>query len=106
MYTIDRINSLLARLDLPTISASSLQLMYPYRQKLDGAYGPAKSYTPAHDVLDQIDKHCGIITRFMHDGSLAPLGDRIRRLERHLDSQRCRPYFWGGAHITPPALTS
>ena len=64
--------------------------------------------TPHHDYLDKIDKHLGIITRFTIDRSLAPLGERVRRLERHIElkkEMRYPPMFWLGAEAEGVALT-
>jgi hypothetical protein len=88
MFTTDRINRLLLKTGGVTIPAGSL-----FR------YG-----TPAHDALDVIDKKVGIITRnrprmgrAIYGGDLAQVGERLRRLERHILKEPAQPFFWLGA---------
>lgn len=97
---INQLNALLARLSMPQ-----------YRPSAPRGYLDADNHyhvhttTPVHDVLDHIDRHVGIITRFKLDGSLAPVGERVRRLERRLYLQETPPYFWLGAEAETLALT-
>jgi hypothetical protein len=81
---IDRLNLLIARLELP--------------------YRAENSTEDFHRVLDALDKHVGIITRksyYPYIGAPVPrdeyVGARLRRLERHVEANTAPPYFWLGA---------
>lgn len=93
---IDRINTLLMNIHMPPVR--DLQLK-PTSMKADNNKLPVyRSMTPAHDLLDIIDKHVGIGTRNQfHNNQPAPVGERVRRLERHMNAKRAPPYFWLGS---------
>lgn len=101
---IDRINALLVAVHMPPVRNLQLQ---PSRMSLDDTpITPYRSMTPAHDLLDYIDKYVGIQTRKRFASSdPAPVEERVRRLERHIDAKAAPPYFYLGAEaeVAAPA---
>lgn len=97
----DRINALLVYTHLPPIRPAAMQLDNRPLTAEDGGPFGYRSNTPVHDLLDAIDKHVGIITKFRPlargDCELVPVGERVRRLERHIQMHEAPPYFWLGA---------
>lgn len=91
---IDRINALCDKLCVPHFSIKDLQLKSVLDADNHSFY---QSTTPVHDCLDMLDKHAGIITNWRLGGELAQVGERLRRLERHLEERDTRPFFWLGA---------
>jgi hypothetical protein len=101
--TLARINTLLMALHMPPVRNLQLQ---PNHMSADSNPTPMqfRSMTPAHDVLDTIDRHVGIITRNRYNTTdRAPVGERVRRLERHIKAQAAPPYFWLGIAAEPNA---
>jgi len=105
MNTISRLNLLFLSLHMPPVFPKALQLTYNRTLTEHGEYGSYKSVTPVHDLIDRIDRQVGIITRYKLGGSLAPVGERLRRLERHIQAREQPPYFWLGAQAENLALT-
>lgn len=94
----DRIAALCVRMKVSMPSTLALQY-----DKIGQKY---VSDTPVHDFLDTLDRRCGILTRFRPPSrELTPVGERVRRLERHLDRQITPPYFHLGAMAEELALT-
>lgn len=89
---VDEINELLLDLNMPLIR----NLKITGELNVDNGHKHI-TVTPAHDLLDKIDKHFGIITRFKLGGSLAPVGERVRRLKRRKALSECPMYFLLGA---------
>lgn len=99
---IDRINTLLLNLNMPPVR--DLQLTPSRMNSEDTRSIPFRSMTPAHDLLDTIDSHVGIRTRKnFATNAPAPVGERVRRLERHMDAKRAPPFFWLGANAVEAA---
>ncbi len=98
MTTLERINALMLAKYLPPVRHGDLIPHYsPGTRKF--------SSTPCHDVLDRLDRHCGIITRYRPDKSLAHVGERLARLERHITVEDMPPYFHLGASAENLAQT-
>lgn len=105
MNTHQRINKLLLACDLPGVKVLDLWLKTSIVE-VEYGYGALKTYTsttPVHDILDRIDRAAGIITRFTYSGDLAQVGNRLARLERHVKSRECPPFFWLGADTGAPS---
>jgi hypothetical protein len=101
MNTIDKIQRLLAFLNLPPFHYSIADPRYK-----KGVFTPGVKWTPGHNVLDTIDRHAGIVTRKTFESYStgagytwrpALLGERVRRLERHVFSNPAPAYFHLGA---------
>ena len=104
MNTLERINTILLHLHLPAVHAADLQLK-PSRLDADNNVIGSRSDTPVHDLLDIIDRHVGIITRRRCDGAKTTVGNRLARLERHVQARVHPPYFYLGAEANNLALT-
>lgn len=99
---IDRINTLLLNLNMPPVR--DLQLKRTRMSGNSAVFDVYRSMTPAHDLLDIIDSHVGVMTRKQfHNNQPAPVGERVRRLERHMDAKRAPPFFWLGANAVEAA---
>lgn len=101
---LNRINKLLTALHMPKIPAGA-QKATGGKLDEDNTFTIVTT-TPAHDILDHIDRHLGIITRFHLDGTLAPVGERVRRLERHHYLHTSPPYFHIDAEAENLGVTS
>ena len=101
MFTIDRINKIIEYFQGNPLPPSALMPVY---KGPPGNSGPMVDLTPGHTILDAIDKRVGIITRmkwvpFSNVKCWVPalLGERLRRLERHVFMTDAPRYFHLGA---------
>lgn len=113
--TIDRINGLLRHLNLPpahTDDVGGIRCRWEWNAEGTGPMKFEVEGSPGHRVLDIIDKHVGIDTRRTFDtystelgfsSVPAPLGNRLRRLERHVYNRLAPAFFHLGAEAEKAA---